>query len=209
MSAVHIPFNPELFRRNPKLGIGLGLILVGIAGVGLFVEYSDYRSLGNQPQIMTIEQAVPSPAGIPDGPRWVQLTEGLIPDCNQALQETSNGAVTGTRVLASDGSKQRWFYVRLQGAAGCDAATLPMQGILKKADTALPAWLKDKGISAPASAFPLMEISANEGPDSVKMLLWIFAGMGALGLITIAVFAKLLKQSSVRRPLARSAGIGH
>ncbi len=208
MTSVAIPMNPNVFRRNPKLGIGLGLTLLGIAAAGFLVEYNEYRSLGNDPQALTIEQAVPSPAAIPDNARWVRFTESLVPDCNLALQETSNGQTTGIRVLASDGSKQRWFYVRLQGNVNCDVANQPLTGILKKADPSLPAWLKDKGVIVPASTYPLMELSVGEDPGSVKLLLGVFTGMGVLGLVIVVVFANLLKQSTARRPMAKSATIG-
>jgi hypothetical protein len=203
---MHISYNPEIFRRNPKLGIGLGLILLCIALGGFHAEYSDYRTLGRAPQEMTFEQAVPSPSDVPDGPRWVSLPGGLTPLCNHVLQEMTSGVPIGTRVLASDTS-QRWFYVRLKGDVDCRAAASPMVGILQKADSGLPAWLKDKGISVPASSYPLMEISVGETPGDVVTLLWIFGGMGVLGLVTIVVFARM-KPSYPARPMTRAAGVG-
>jgi len=202
MTVVHTGVNPEAFRRNPKLGIGLGLILLAIAIGGLYVEYREYSSLGEQPQAMTIEQAIP--ATVPDGARWVQLTESLTPNCALALQERPNGSVTGTRVLASDVAKQRWVYVRMQGEVACDAAAQPLKGILKKADSGLPSWLQQKGIVVPASSYHLMEISVNEGPDSVITMLWVFGGVGVLASVITIVFATM----KPARPISRGASAG-
>ena len=74
-----------------------------------------------------------------------------------------------------------------------------MTGILKKAVGSLPAWLKDKGITVPASSYPLMEMSVDEGPGSIALLLWSFGAIGLLGLVTILVCARLKPQLSVAR----------
>src|SRR4051812_34507503 len=103
-------FDTEIFRKQPKIGIVLGFILLAIGIPGFYVEYQDYKSLGNAPLSMTIEEAVPS-ANIPDGARWVRLSGALIPDCNSVLQERSNVSVNRTLFLASDESKQRWFHL--------------------------------------------------------------------------------------------------
>lgn len=200
-------YNVEAFRRNPKLGIGLGVILLCIAAGGFYAEYSDYQSLGKAPEELTIEQALPSSGAVSEGARFVHLAGGLIPDCNQMLEERSNGEVVGTRVFASDASHERWFYVRLKGKTNCNAASAPMVGILKKADSGLPAWLKEKGITVPASSYPLMEMSVDEGPGDVAMLLWIFGGMGILGLVTIVYFVRLKPVSSAR-PIAVAKAAG-
>jgi len=204
---MHTQYNVEVFRRNPKLGIGLGAILLCIAVGGFYAEYSDYQSLGKTPQELTIEQALPSPGAVPESARFVHLAGGLTPDCNQMLEETSNGDVIGTRVLASDATHERWFYVRLKGKTNCTAASAPMVGILKKADSGLPAWLKAKGISVPASSYPLMEMSVDEGSGDVTLLLWIFGGMGILGLVTIVYFVRL-KPVSPARPMAAVKAAG-
>jgi hypothetical protein len=196
IAIMHAAFNTEVFRRNPKLGIGLGLILLGIAVCGFYVEYQEYRSLGSAPQSMTLAEANPSMSTTPDGARWVQLTESLVPDCEHALQETSNGSVTSTRILASDAAKERWVYVRLTGNATCDAAAIPLQGILRKAAPGLPAWLQDHGVTPPASAYPLMEISAGDNPGSVLTLVHCFAGVGIFALVCIGAFLSLLKKSA-------------
>ena len=201
---MHVQYNTEAFRRNPKLGVGLGAILLCIALGGFYAEYSDYMTLGKAPQDLTIEQAVPSSGAVTDGARFVRLAGGLTPDCNQVLEEKSNGVVTGTRVLASDSTGQRWFYIRLHGNTSCAAASGDMVGILKKADSDLPAWLKDKGINVPASSYPLMEMSVGDGPADVEFLLWIFAGLGLLGLVTVVYFTKLKPVT----PPAMSAAAG-
>jgi hypothetical protein len=188
---MHAQFNVESFRRNPKLGVGLGAILLGIAVGGFYAEYSDYKTLGKAPQDLTIEQALPSSGAVIEDARFVRLPGGLTPDCNQVLEEKSNGVVTGTRVLASDATGERWFYIRLHGNTSCSAASGDMVGILKKADSGLPAWLKDKGITVPASSYPLMELSVGDGPADVSILLWTFAGLGLLAIITMVYFAKL------------------
>jgi hypothetical protein len=201
---MHAQINVEAFRRNPKLGVGLGAILLCIAMGGFYAEYSDYKTLGKAPQDLTIDQAVPSSGAVIENARFVRLAGGLTPDCNQVLEERSNGVVTGTRVLASDSSGQRWFYIRLHGNTSCAAASGDMVGILKKADSGLPAWLKDKGIIVPASSYPLMEMSVGDSPMDVEFLLWTFAGLGLLAVICMVYFAKL-KPVTVR---AMSAGAG-
>ena len=188
---MHVAYSPEIFRRNPKLGVGLGVILLCIAAGGLAAEYPEYKSLRKSPEDLTVEQAVPSPDAVPDVARWVSLPGGLEPDCAQILQESSNGAVTGTRMLASDPAHLRWFYLRLQGDVGCQAGNAPLVGILRKAVSGLPAWLKDKGMTVPASAFPLMEMSVGETPGDVRFLLFAFLAMGILGGVTTVVFATM------------------
>jgi len=201
---MHAQFNVEAFRRNPKLGVGLGAILLCIAMGGFYAEYSDYKTLGKAPQDLTIEQAVPSSGAVIESARFVRLAGGLTPDCNQVLEEKSNGAVTGTRVLASDSTGQRWFYIRLHGNTSCAAASGDMVGILKKADSGLPAWLKDKGITVPASSYPLMEMSVGDSPMDVEFLLWTFAGLGLLAIITMVYFAKLKPVTT--RAMSATAG---
>jgi len=201
---MHAQFNVEAFRRNPKLGVGLGAILLCIAMGGFYAEYSDYKTLGKAPQDLTIEQAVPSSGAVIESARFVRLAGGLTPDCNQVLEEKSNGVVTGTRVLASDSTGQRWFYIRLHGNTSCAAASGDMVGILKKADSGLPAWLKDKGITVPASSYPLMEMSVGDSPMDVEFLLWTFAGLGLLAIITMVYFAKLKPVTT--RAMSATAG---
>ena len=77
-------------------------------------------------------------------------------------------------------------------------------GILKKADSGLPAWLKDKGITVPASSYPLMEMSVGDGPADVRILLWTFAGLGLLAIITMVYFAKLKPVTA--RAMSATAG---
>ena len=188
---MQISYNVEAFRRNPKLGVGLGAIVLLIGAFGMVHAYSSLKTLPRAPQEMTIEEAVPSPDAIPEKPQWVSLPGGLKPNCNQVLQEKSSGSVTGIRVLASDSSAQRWFWVRLKGDVSCEAAAAPLVGVLNKADSALPAWIRDKGLDVPVSNYPLMEISVGEGPGDAKLELWIFGGMGLLGLVTVVFFLRM------------------
>jgi hypothetical protein len=188
---MHAVYNAEAFRRNPRLGIGLGVILLGIAAGGLATQYPEYKSLGKAPEALTAEQAVPSPDTVPDTSRWVSLPAGLKPDCKQIVHETSSGAVTGTRILASDESRQRWFYLRVRGDVDCQTAAGPLVGILKKADSGLPAWLASKGMVVPTSPYPLMELSVDERPGGLALVLSGFLALGILGVVIIVVFARM------------------
>jgi hypothetical protein len=192
----------EIFRRDPKIGIGIGTLLLCL-GIGGFVsEFSDYRNLGKSPQELTIELAMPSPTSVPNIVRFVSLPGGLIPDCSQALvQRSGSGDVNGRIVLASDASHERWFAIHLKGDAKCESASGPMVGILQKAAPGLPAWLRDKGMTVPESSYPLMDMSVDDGPGLVALMLWVFGGMGLLGLIMI-LYVLRLEPSSAVRPVA-------
>lgn len=183
-------FDTEVFRKNPKIGIVLGAILVAIAIPGFYVEYQDYKSLGQAPVDMTLEEAVPS-ASVPDSARWVRLSGTLVPDCNSVLQERSNGSINRTLFLASDEAKERWFHVSIRSDAPCAMPGNPVQGILKKSAPGLPAWLKDKGVTVPSSTYPLMDFAVNDGPGDIKMLLGAFIFMGVLGLGSMMMFLRL------------------
>jgi hypothetical protein len=183
-------FDTEIFRKKPMIGIVLGAVLVAIAIPGFYVEYQDYKSLGDAPVSMTIEEAVPA-TNVPDRARWVRISGALIPDCNSVLVERSNGSVNRTLFLASDESKQRWFHVSIRSDAPCAMPGDPVQGILKKAAPGLPAWLKDKGVTVPTSTYPLMDFAVNDGPGDIKMLLGAFLFMGVLGLGSMMFFLRL------------------
>ena len=156
---------------------------------------------------MSFEQAVTAAEAAGDAPRWVRLPAGLQPNCDQILQETSNGSVNHTSILASDPSQERWFWVELRGEVACSAASMALEGTLRKVDPGLPAWLKDRGVVVPASSYPLMVLAAGEGPGDLVLLLWIFAGMIVGGLIAILAFARMLS-ARTHSPLSREAGVG-
>src|SRR5664279_2998564 len=99
---MQISYNVEAFRRNPKLGVGLGAIVLLIGAFGIVHAYSSLKTLPSVPQEMTIEEAA------------------------------------------------------------------PVVGVLNKADSARPAWIRNKGLDVPISNYPLMEISVGEGPDDAK-----------------------------------------
>ena len=73
---MHIAYNTEMFRQHPKLGIGLGAILLGIGFFGYAAEYRDYRKIDKAPQGMSFEQAVTAAEAAGDAPRWVRLPAG-------------------------------------------------------------------------------------------------------------------------------------
>jgi hypothetical protein len=191
---MHAADNAEVFRRHPRLGIALGAIVLAIGVGGFLAEYQDYRGLGDAPRPITLSEA----DAAPDATRWVTLTDPVTPDCNSRLQEQSGGSVTGTRYLASDAGGERWVYLRLHGDVPCAASLDGAQGILKRADSGLPAWLKEHGVQVPASRFPLMELSVGDDPGSIKVLLWCFTFLIALGAVSVVTF--LVLQSRTERP---------
>lgn len=191
---MHVAYNPEIFRRHPKLGIGLGAIVLAIGVGGFIAEYQDYRGLGDAPRPITLAEA----AAAPDATRWVTLTDAVTPDCSSKLLEQTGGAVTGTRYLASDPAGERWVYLRLDGNVPCAAPFEGTKGILKRAAPGLPGWLKEHGVQVPPSRFPLMELSVGDDPGTIRTLLWCFTFMIALGAVTVVAF--LVLQNRVERP---------
>lgn len=166
--------------------IVLGIALIGMGIVGFYVEYQEFRSLGESPRTMTIAEAMPADERGIDETRWVRLSEPLVPDCSSALDRTVNGRTIGTLLLASDAAKTRWVSLNIHGQPPCGAAMESLQGIFKKADPGLPEWLKGKGVTVPASTYPLMEMAVGETPGNIKLLLGSFAGMALLGVICLA-----------------------
>jgi hypothetical protein len=184
-------------KRSTFMYLLGGILLVIAVGV-FYVEYQDYRTLGESPRPMTIDAAIPPGGAGTDSARWVRLTDALEPDCTTVLDETSRGTVVGRRFLARDAGKQRWVYLRLHGEVPCGAPMAGLEGILKQVDPGLPAWLKDKGVNVPASSFPFMELSVGDGPESIKLLFSACAAIVALALI-ILIVAPFERRKEARR----------
>jgi len=89
---MHVVYNAEIFRRNPRLGIGLGVILLCIAAGGLATLYPEYKSLGKAPEALTVEQAVPSPDTVPD-----QTTRDLPQHARRERSQAASHSFLRTR----------------------------------------------------------------------------------------------------------------
>jgi hypothetical protein len=108
------------------------LIAIFLAGGDALKDYRDYRQAGSSPIPMSISEATGVYAATPFIRKWVSLTEPLELDCAQALEQTDDGKVTSTVILAFDHEKQHAFLLDYEEEfKGCDDASIrPLIGML-------------------------------------------------------------------------------
>ena len=150
------------------LGMPRGLALLILAGGflagGISAGYSgvrhvrSYLRMGNAPEQVTAVQAGAIP--LDAGPRWVDLNGKLQLDCEQALQQTSNGSVVFTEYMAQDEAGQHSFFLQYKGDTDCHAAyARPLEGLLKEP----PMYWGTKN-NMPAPKFQAVELQVGYKP---------------------------------------------
>jgi hypothetical protein len=157
-----MPANNPRIPKSLALAIIVGGFLVGGLTTGYFAvrNFRSYQRMGSAPEQVSPAQASAVP--LTDGPHWVRLQEKLHLDCDQALQQTSNGSVEFTEYLAQDEAGQHSFFLQYKGDTDCNAANArPFEGLL--AEPPMYWWTKN---NMPAPKFQPVELRVGYEPVS-------------------------------------------
>jgi hypothetical protein len=197
--------NPQRVLGMPR-GLALFIFAGGFLAGGIAAGYygvrhvRSYLRMGNAPEQVTAVEAGAIP--LDAGPRWVHLNNKLQLDCEQALQQTSNGSVEFTEYLAQDEAGQHSFFVRYKGDTDCNAAyARPLQGLLN--EPPMYWWTKN---NMPAPKFQSVELQVGYEPVS-ELYESIWAFLAAAMMLGLVVFG-FVKDQQVKTQAARRAMYG-
>jgi hypothetical protein len=145
----------------------VGALAFVIASGSVVKDVSDYRRAGTTSSDMTLAEAREASTAHPFVRRWVRLKEPLELDCGQALQETEDGKLKATVVLAFDESKTQPFlldYERDQPTCE-ELKALPLEGIL---DEPLTKFWTVHGMTLPSTSNPVITLRVGARPSGLK-----------------------------------------
>ena len=147
--------------------LAVGTLAFVIASGTVVKDVRDYRRAGTAPRDTTLAEAREVSRADPFVRRWVRLTEPLELDCGQALQETEDGKLKATVVLAFDGSKTQPFLLDYErDQPNCEELrALPLEGIL---DEPLTKFWTVHGMTLPSTSNPVITLRVGAHPSGLK-----------------------------------------
>jgi hypothetical protein len=157
-----------------------------VCGYYATLHLRSYLRMGNAPEDLAVAEVLQIP--VDAGARWVHLKDPLELDCDNALQQLSNGNVEFTEYLGYDEGGHS-FFLQYKGDADCKtASSRPIEGLLK--ESPIYWWTKN---NMPAPDSKSVEIRVGYSP---REELW--DGLAGAG---VAIFLLgLFGWSIVKRP---------
>lgn len=191
-------------KRHKLIALGVLAAFMTVVGIGYsFTAWQDFRTLGTSPKSMTLEEAVPSPDSTPSDARWVSLSGLTDFSCSQILKEHVGTSDLSDQFLGSDSTHRRLVLVKTRDMDhGCGSLSEPVSGILKKADSSLPDWLRKKGMTVPPSTYPLMEFEVAADTSGARMQVYFGFSTLLIGIVLSIIFFRLRSLWNVPSPMA-------
>lgn len=181
----------------------LFLVIAGVLAGGLVTAYyatlnlRSYVRMGNAPEQLTATQALQIPPG--SGTRWVQLQEKLKLDCQDALQQLSNGTVEFTEYTGHD-EAGRIFFLQYKGDVDCNtASSRQLQGLLGEAP--IYWWTKN---NMPVPSSPSVEIKVGYMPSEE---LWEGLAGAVVAIFLLGLFGWFLFKGSKKKSAAAKPAV--
>lgn len=129
-------------------------------------DYRDYRQAGPSPIPISITEASAVYAATPFVRKWVSLTEPLELDCAQALEQTDDGKVTATVILAFDAEKQHAFLLDYEEKfSNCEEAR--GRSLVGMLDAPLTKYWTTNGKTVPSTPNPFMHLRVGWNPEKL------------------------------------------
>jgi hypothetical protein len=178
----------------------LGCLIGGlVCGYYATFHIRSYVRMGNAPEQLTATELLQIP--LDAGAHWVLLKDDLLLDCQNALQQLSNGSVEFTEYMGHDEAGHT-FFLQYKGDPDCkSASSRPLEGLLK--ESPIYWWTKN---NMPAPSSQSVEIRVGYLPTEE---LWEGLAAAVVAIFLLGLFGLLVFKRPKPKAAAGTPGVYH